>query len=300
MPLIINGEEIDEDIIEGEFRQVKGHYERTLQVACCERDPEFRRYAKDNIISRVLLNQEAQKRVPEVSEEEITERLQKLIAEAGGENRFYMNIGLVSKDEAAVRPNIATGVRLDKMLGDVYQPEPEFTEAEMRAWYEAHLEHFMTDEEIHAAHITKSLQGAQSRHEIFQHLRQVREELLAGADFMELAERERGTEQQQLDLGWFKRGEFMEEFEVIAFSMSVGEISPVFTTQLGLHLCKLLGRKSPQPRPFEEAQSDVRNRMLEGHRDQQFHRFLEKLRAEAVIIDEEPTDEWSTHSYQEG
>lgn len=51
MPLIINGEEIDEDIVDAEFRQVKAHYERTLQVACCERDPEFRGYAKDNIIS---------------------------------------------------------------------------------------------------------------------------------------------------------------------------------------------------------------------------------------------------------
>ena len=299
MPLIINGEEIDEDIVEGEFRQVKGHYERTLQVACCERDPEFRRYAKDNIISRVLLNQEAVKRVPEVTEEEITERLQKLIAEAGGESRFYMNIGLVSKDEAAVRPNVANGVRLDKMLTAVYQPEPDFSEQELRSWFSDHLEQFMTDEEIHAAHITKSLQSAQSRQEIFQHLRKVREEVLAGADFLEVAERERGTEQQQLDLGWFKRGEFMEEFEVIAFSMNVGEISPVFTTQLGLHLCKVLGRKSPEPRQFEEAITDVRQRMLEEHRDQKFNVFLQELRAAAQIVDEDPPDQWSPHGHAE-
>jgi hypothetical protein len=48
MALIINGEHIDEEIIEAEFRQIKGHYERTLQVACCERDPEFRGMAKDH------------------------------------------------------------------------------------------------------------------------------------------------------------------------------------------------------------------------------------------------------------
>ena len=51
MALIINGEQIDEEIIESEFRQIKGHFERTLQVACCERDPEFRGKAKDNIAS---------------------------------------------------------------------------------------------------------------------------------------------------------------------------------------------------------------------------------------------------------
>jgi parvulin-like peptidyl-prolyl isomerase len=295
MPLIINGEEIDEDIVEAEFRQIKGHYERTLQVACCERDPEFRGYAKDNLISRTLLNQEALKRFPEITEEEISARLQKLIADAGGETQFYTNIGLVAKDEAAIRPNIANGVRLDKTLSEIYQPEPEFDDTELRAWYESHLDLFMTEEQIQAAHITKNLQGAQSREEIFRHLRKVREELLAGADFMTIAERERSEEQQLIDLGWFKRGEFMEEFEVIAFSMKIGEVSPVFTTQLGLHLCTVLGRKEPEPKPFEEAKPDVQRRLLDEYRDKKFNAFLEQLKAGANIEDSEPEDQWSPH-----
>jgi parvulin-like peptidyl-prolyl isomerase len=295
MPLIINGEEIDEDIVEAEFRQIKGHYERTLQVACCERDPEFRGYAKDNIISRTLLNQEAQKRIPVVSEDDITARLQKLIQDAGGETQFYTNIGLVAKDEAAIRPNIANGVRLDKMLADIYQPEPDYTDTELRAWYEDHLELFMTEEQIRAAHITKNLQGVQSREEVFKHLRKVRAELLAGAEFMNVAERERSEEQQLIDLGWFKRGEFMEEFEVIAFSMTEGEISPVFTTQLGLHLCTVLGRKTPEPKPFEEAKTDVQRRKLDEYRDAKFNEFLEQLKAEADLINTEPEHAWSPH-----
>lgn len=295
MPLIINGEEIDEDIVEAEFRQIKGHYERTLQVACCERDPEFRGYAKDNIISRTLLNQEAQKRIPVVSEDHITARLQKLIQDAGGETQFYTNIGLVAKDEAAIRPNIANGVRLDKMLADIYQPEPDYTDTELRSWYEDHLELFMTEEQIRAAHITKNLQGVQSREEVFKHLRKVRAELLAGADFMNVAERERSEEQQLIDLGWFKRGEFMEEFEVIAFSMTEGEISPVFTTQLGLHLCTVLGRKTPEPKPFEEAKPDVQRRKLDEYRDAKFNEFLEQLKAGADIINTEPEHAWYPH-----
>lgn len=295
MPLIINGEEIDEDIVEAEFRQIKGHYERTLQVACCERDPEFRGYAKDNIISRTLLNQEAQKRIPVVSEEDITSRLQKLIEDAGGETQFYTNIGLVAKDEAAIRPNIANGVRLDKMLAAIYQPEPDYNDTELQAWYESHIELFMTEEQIRAAHITKNLQGVQSREEVFKHLRKVRQELFGGADFMTIAERERSEEQQLIDLGWFKRGEFMEEFEVIAFSMTEGEISPVFTTQLGLHLCTVLGRKSPEPKPFEEAKPDVQRRKLDEYRDAKFNDFLEQLKADANIINTEPENEWSPH-----
>lgn len=291
MALIINGEEIDDETIEAEFRQVKGHYERTLQVACCERDPEFRGYAKDNLTSRVLLNQAARQKFPEVDEDEVGERLSELIAEAGGENQFYLSIGMPYKDEAVVRENVAGGVRLDKMLQEVYQPEPEPDDAELRAWYESNIREFLTDEQIRAAHITKSLQGAKTRQEIYQSMREIRKQLLDGADFMKLAEEHRADDQQQIDLGWFKRGEFMEEFEAIAFSMNVGEISPVFTTQLGFHICTVLDRKAPEPKPFDEVRDEVRKRIIDTHRDRRFHEFLEELKSAATIEDTDPPDE---------
>jgi hypothetical protein len=291
MALIINGEHIDDEIIEAEFREIKGWHERTLQVACCERDPEFRATAKENITSRVLLNQESKNRYAEVAETEIDARLEKLIAEAGGEADFYFKIGVPVADKSVIRDNLANGVRLDKMLQQTYAPEPEPTEADLRAAYEQNLKDYLTEEEVHAAHITKSLSGAKSRQEIFQHLRELRAQLLAGADFMKLAEEQRTDEQQQIDLGWFKRGEFMEEFETIAFSMNEGEISPVFSTQLGFHLCTLLGRKKPQPKPFEEVRDQVRARLIEEHRDAKFNALISELKKSASIEDTDPPEE---------
>ncbi len=291
MALIINGEEIDDEVIESEFRNVKGHYERTLQVSCCERDSEFRGYAKDNLISRVLLNQESVRRFPEVEEEEITSRLNRLIEEAGGETQFYLNIGMPYKNEEVVRENVKGGVRLDKMLGEAYGAEPEPTEAELRAAYERDLASYMTEEMVHAAHITKSLQGAKSRQEVFVSLREIRQQLLAGEDFMTLAEKHRADEQQQIDLGWFKRGEFMEEFEVIAFSMGEKEVSPVFITQLGFHLCTVLGRKAAEPMPFEMVKEAVRQRFIEAYKDEKFNELIARLKAEAKIEDTDPPED---------
>jgi hypothetical protein len=291
MALIINSEEVDDEIIDGEFRNVKGHYERLLQVSCCERDSEFRGYAKDNIISRILLNQEAKKRVPTVDEEDVTTRLNKLIELAGGEDQFYMNIGMPQKDEAAVRVNVAGGVRLDKLLGEAYGPEPEPTDAELRAYYEANPQHYMTEEMVHAAHITKSLQGAKSREEIYNAMRAVRKQLLDGADFMATAEEHRADDQQQIDLGWFKRGEFMEEFETIAFSMREAEISPVFTTQLGYHICTLLGCKPPEVMAFDMVKEAVRQRIIEEFKDKKFNELIEQLKDAAEIRDTDPPEE---------
>ena len=291
MALIVNEETISDEVIEEEFRHIKGHYERTLQVACCERDPEFRSMAKDNLSSRALLQQESRRRFPEVAQAEIDERLQKLITQAGGEDQFYMGIGMPFKDEVAVRDNVANGVRLDKTLQAVYSPEPEPTEAELRAAYEKHISLFLTDEEIKASHISVNLSGAQSRAEVFKLMRELREKALAGADFDALGAEHNSNKDMSPDLGWFKRGEFMEEFEAIAFSMREGEISPVFVTQLGFHICKLTGRKPAVPRPFEEVEERVKSKLIEEHRDAKFNAFVEELKKIAKIEDTDPEEE---------
>jgi len=295
MALIINGEEIDDEIIDGEFRQIKGYYERTLQVACCERDPEFRRTAKDNITSRVLLNQQAKVDFPTVAEEDVSVRLEKLIEEAGGEQQFYMRIGLPTKDEDIVRENVSNGVRLDKLLASVYGEEADPAEADLLAHYERFIGAFKSEEHIHVIHITKGLDGAKSRQEVYEVMRALRKRLLAGEDFETLAESERGNEQQQIDLGWFKRGEFMEEFETIAFSMDKGEISPVFTTQLGFHLCKLMDVRPASAIPFDEIRDKVAAAFVEHRRDEKFNIYLASLKQSASIQDTDPDEETGGH-----
>ena len=290
MALIVNGEEIDDEIIEGEFRTIKGHFERTLQVACCERDPEFRSMAKDNIASRILLQQEAIKRVPEVTDDAVSDRLAKLIEQAGGEEQFYMQIGVPAGESTEVRDQISNGVRMDQMMQAVYAPEPEPTEADMRAHYDANVKQYLTAEEIRVSHISLNLSGAKSRQEVYNLMRELREKALSGSDFDALGAEHNSNKDTPPDLGWFKRGEFMEEFEAIAFSMRKDEISPVFVTQLGFHIAKLTDRKPAVPKPFEEVKEIVRQRIIEQHKDEKFNAFVDGLKKAAKIEDTDPDE----------
>ncbi len=45
------------------------------------------------------------------------------------------------------------------------------------------------------------------------------------------------------DLGYFKRGQMVKEFEKAAFSTPVGEVSNPVYTQFGWHLIKVLDKK---------------------------------------------------------
>ncbi len=292
MGLIINGESIDDEIIDGEFRNIKSHYERLLQVSCCERDPEFRGRAKQQITGRVLLAQQAEKLIPEVAADEIDKAFAELVEEHGGEDRFYLNMGVPSKDEAMVKRNIGNSLRVHKLLEqEVYANCAEPAEHDLRAFYDQHQDHFKSAEEVRAMHISKSLRGANSREEVYRVLRDVRQQLLDGADFETLASQHNDRQGQEIDLGFFKRGEFMEDFEVIAFSMDKGEVSPVFVTQLGFHLCKVTDRRDSVLQPFEEVRDQVRELWLGHERQRLLDAYLEKLKEQAKVEDSDPEEE---------
>lgn len=66
-----------------------------------------------------------------------------------------------------------------------------------------------------------------------------------GEDFAKLAEKfsEDGSARAGGDLGWAKRGKYVQEFEAAAYNLEEQAISPVIETQFGFHILQLLGRR---------------------------------------------------------
>ena len=291
MALTVNGETVDQSLIDQEFSSIKAYYEGLAQVSCCERDDEFLGYAKENIIKRVLLNQEAQKRNLPVLKKEVDAALDKLKEEEGGEAAFYAHTGISEEGEKMLRKDLAAKIQLDKFLDEVCGDDPDPTEADVRAYYEKHLEDFMTDEEVRASHIFKSLRKSENRDELYEELRELRKRATAGEDFDALAKEHSDKPEDEIDLGFFKRGDHMDEFETIAFSMEVGEVSPIFSTHWGFHLAKVTDRKPPEPRDFGEIQDALKDIMIQEHRQTKVQALASQLQETAQICEESDPDE---------
>ena len=73
----------------------------------------------------------------------------------------------------------------------------------------------------------------------------LREEILAGADFAELA-REHSSDvvsgSNGGDLGWFERGDMVPQFEAVAFALDVNAVSDPVRTQFGYHIIEVTER----------------------------------------------------------
>jgi hypothetical protein len=289
MGLIINGQRVDDGLLGAEFAGIKSYHERIGNVSCCERDDEFRGYARQNIIARVLLTQEAMNTMPPPDADEVERAFDKIKEEHGGEKRFYVNIGATPDQADQIRNDLSINLRVEKMIDRLCADEAEPTAEELQEFYQQHLSAFMSPEEIRASHISKSPPRAEERDEVYKQFRELRKQLLAGADFDEMARQHSDRGEDLIDLGYFSRGQLPEEFELVAFSMNIDEISPVFASGVGYHIVKVTGHKPSAAKPFDDVRNDVRTLLLQQRRQEKTRELVAKLQATAKI--EEVTDE---------
>lgn len=109
--------------------------------------------------------------------------------------------------------------------------------------------------------------------------------LNAGEDLAALAkELSAGpTARQGGSLGWIGRGDTVPDFEAAIFSLEKGETSGVVETQIGYHIIRAEDRRAARTVPFTEVKESIKNRMVQKGIEEEFQKWLEKLRSNAYI-----------------
>lgn len=127
-------------------------------------------------------------------------------------------------------------------------PESDVGEAALRAYYDAHLDDWAVGpravlEYVRIPKAPSAADSATTRSD----LEVLRDDIVKnGQDFADVARTwsddtsaERGG-----DLGTFGRGDMVPEFEKVAFSLPVGQVSEVFQSPFGFHIVKVDERKT--------------------------------------------------------
>jgi parvulin-like peptidyl-prolyl isomerase len=189
----------------------------------------------------------------------------------------------------AVELHLQTERLRDLVVGPI---EP--TEQELSAYLEEHREDYDTPEEVHARHILIRVPEGASEAEIAQAKKQIediKKELENGADFAELAKKysqDPGSAPNGGDLGFFRRGQMVREFEDAAFSLEPGQISDPVRTQFGFHLIKVEEKKPAQHPELAQIRERVLKDYIAAERDRRFEQFYAELKAHAKIFIADP------------
>lgn len=255
-------------------------------------EPDWENVAKDALIDRVLLQQEARESDQEVSDEEIDEAMRKLMADQGGEEAFRERYCKTDEDEARVRGQVALDLRVEKLIDGICEAVEDPADSEILKCYQTHLDEYVTPEQVRASHVVKR-PASQDDRETFSKMVEIRNQLLDGADFAELADEHSDCrEEPGGDLGFFPRGQMVEAFETVLFSMNKGEISPVFMTQFGYHIATITDRKESRQQLLQEVRDQIAGSLRDGKEGELIDDHVGKLRKNATIVEiEEKTAE---------
>jgi peptidyl-prolyl cis-trans isomerase SurA len=106
-----------------------------------------------------------------------------------------------------------------------------------------------------------------------------------GTNFAELAKKksEGPSAADGGDLGFFRRGVMVAEFEKAAFTLPVGGISDPIRTKFGWHVLKVEEHKALAAPPLDEVKDQLREKMLRGQLEKYTDQYVQELRAAAVV-----------------
>lgn len=127
------------------------------------------------------------------------------------------------------------------------------TAQEVEAYYEANEDEFARPASA-AVRVASILKGAVAADSVaaLERARNIRQEIIGGADFAEVAERESadpGSASRGGDLGTFQRGAMVPAFDEAVWSQRIGEVGAPVMSQFGYHIIQV------ESRDDEEAQA---------------------------------------------
>jgi len=240
-------------------------------------------FALEKLLARELIFQDALARGMVADEASIAAEKQKIIANFPSEEEFYATLakgGITPEDyHRMLRQDVTVNLASESKLQEVSEPD----DALIEQTFEQHPEQMVRAGRVRASHILirtddKEPVAAQ----------QLIAELLAQTEQVDFAALARQHSQCPSapgggDLGFFRRGDMVREFEEVAFSAEVGEVVGPVRTQFGLHLVKVLEKEDDVALTLEEA----RPRIIQFLRNEQGARLLqswvETLREQASI-----------------
>jgi len=270
--ITVNGEPLPESLVVEERISLQERYKGDPTQEKTEEEIEAD--ALENAIERLLLRQEAQKTQPRPSVKDGQKELNRMKREAGGPKPFYEKYRLTPDDDDSVTEDLRDRLQLqhymEAICADVAPPDM----AEIQDFYDKNLPHFIDSEQIRASHILIQLEPGMDIGAVTMELLNLRQEIVAGANFAEVAIRTSHCEDQGGDLGWFRKGQMVPEFEEKAFALAVGEVSEPFQTQFGMHLVMVTDTQAERQVPVEEAKADI---------EQLLHQNLKNKRVGAVV-----------------
>lgn len=136
-----------------------------------------------------------------------------------------------------------------------------------------------------ARHILLKTSIINDNEQVIERLNQIRNRIINGEDFATMAKaysEDTSSASKGGDLGWFKPGTMVPEFQQAVDQLQAGDISEVVQSSFGYHIIEVLGRRTHDDADEllkEKARETLRNRKI----NEEQQAFYRRIRDEAYV-----------------
>lgn len=262
---VVNGQKITEPQVQEYINQ----YQQGMQTFLKGRLPDeqtgdLRRQVIEHTVNFMVVAQEARKKNMTISEEE----MDRYLGQMKKTPQFQEVLKLRNLDEAGLREKLREEMLVMKFMQSQVTSEPEITGDEVQAFYREHQAEFRQPGRVRARHILVKADSRASPDKA-DPARQKAADLLAriraGEDFAVLAKQhsqDPGTASKGGDLGYFKKGDLLPEFDRVAFFLEKDQVSEPVRTPLGYHLIQVTERQNETVPPLDQVKTQVRQLLM--------------------------------------
>ncbi|MGD8501347.1 MAG: peptidylprolyl isomerase [Phycisphaerales bacterium] len=282
MAFIVNGEKIEDSAIQQEVERLRPDYERVFaEQDPTEREAQLLDWSRENVIERILINQEAKNSGDKIPGDKVESALAKLKEQYDDQQQLYKDFD--AQNDEKIRTDIETQMRIEQRLNQVCEGLPKPSKATIREYYEKNKEQFKTGERARVAHIVKHVNWQTDEETAYNAISQAHDKLKNGAAFEMVVDKYTDCADNSGDLGYITKGQMVEEFEDVVFNLGVGQISDIFRTRFGFHIAKVYGREPAAVPDLEEVEDRITETLEEQMRGKAIDEFIDQLRSKAKI-----------------
>ena len=282
---------VNEDVVTfSQVRELTGALESSLRTnfsgnALTERIKEVRLRALNDLIDRQLILQEFKKMKGQIPPHAIDDRVNAIIREEFGGDRsaFLRTIAAQGFTLDRIRKMEEDKIIVQAMRSREVKNEPLIPPGAVESYYRQHIQEWTTNDQVklRMIKITPGSDPAKKRKMI----QEIREKLVRGADFGDLAKvySEDSTQDKGGDWGWIKHGDLNPEMEQVVFRLPTGKISDIIELNQTFYIMLVEQKKGGIAKPLKELRTEIENRLLQVERQKDQQEWLGRLRKKAYV-----------------
>ena len=167
----------------------------------------------------------------------------------------------------------------------------QVTDTELRSYYDAHLSEFATVPQVTLREITVNVPTTAQGINVAQDdaakakAEEVRAKIMAGEPFPRLAAdySDSGSKANGGLVGPLAKSDLSDELQQAIAGLKAGGVTPALRTTRGYQVIRIETLQDTTTKPFEEAKSEIADKIANEKRKVEFDKFLDKLRTNAII-----------------